>query len=34
MPENAVIPQKFVMHDGSGGYGDEYKIMVNDFYLL
>ena len=34
MPENAVIPQRLVMHDGSGGYGDEYKMMVNDFYLL
>lgn len=33
MPDNPVLPQTLVMHPRPGEYSDEYRNMVNDFYL-
>jgi len=33
LPEEPVSPQALVLHPSSGEWGDEYKRMVNDFYL-
>lgn len=33
LPNTLVVPQKLVIYSSPGEYGDEYKKMVNDFYL-
>lgn len=33
MPENPIVPQALYMQQGQGVFSEEYKNMVNDFYL-
>ena len=33
LPSTLVVPQRLVIYSSSGEYGEEYRNMVNDFYL-